>query len=85
MTLISGPAIAKLRLRTRKWANDAIRRGDFGPAIHHEGILYVSLSAVERAEGAIFSDTQLAEASAGGRHRVLSISDQQEEAQQSAA
>lgn len=85
MTLISGPAIAKLTLHSRKWAHAGIQRGSWGPAVRLGGVLYVDLSAVERAEGAIFSDTQLAEAAAGGRDRLLSIPDQQEETQNAAA
>jgi hypothetical protein len=50
MVLISGPVIAKLALRTRKWAHEHMRRGTFGPlTVDSYGVLYADLIAVSAA------------------------------------
>ena len=52
MVLISGPVIAKLALRTRKWAHEHMRRGTFGPlTVDSSGVLFAELSSVERRLG----------------------------------
>jgi hypothetical protein len=71
MQFVSGPAIAKLLLRTRKWAHTAIRRGLFGTSIEHHGILFVPLPAVESYFGLVFSPEQITHATDGLPDRVL--------------
>jgi hypothetical protein len=45
-TLVSGPLIAKLCLRTRKWSHERLRAGSFGPVIERNGILFAELRGV---------------------------------------
>jgi hypothetical protein len=73
MIFISGPAIARLCLRTRKWAHDQLRREAFGPVIQHRGSIFAQLPAVERYVGTRFSEAQLAAAAAGYPARILKI------------
>ena len=80
MILISGPAIAKLSLRTRKSAHEHMRRGSFGPILEHGGILYARLPDVERRLGTTFSEGQLALAADGKLGRILTIAEPQEAA-----
>jgi len=62
MVLISGLAIARLCLHTRKWAHEHMRRGSFGPVTEHNGMVFAQLPAVERHVGEHFNATQLARA-----------------------
>jgi len=78
MVMISGPVIAKLALRTRKWAHEHMRRGTFGPVIVHDGVLYAALAAVEHALGETFSAAQIAAAGAPGRALAIAIEPQEE-------
>jgi hypothetical protein len=78
MVLISGPAIARLCLHTRKWAHEQLRRGTFGPTVEYGGIIYAPLPGVEAHAGRRFDETQIAHAVAGKPHRTLTI--QREEA-----
>ena len=60
MTLISGPVIAKLALRTRKWAHEHMRRGTFGPlTVDSCGVLFADCAAVERRLGGPITQAQL--------------------------
>jgi hypothetical protein len=76
MVLISGPVIAKLALRTRKWSHESLRRGDFGPVTSGSGgVLYADLAAVERRLGGPITRAQLA---AGGiAARIITIPDEE--------
>lgn len=76
MTLISGPLIARLSLRSRKWAHDAIRRGWLGDATRHRGVLFVRLTAVEAFFGVHFTLGQIEQAREGQPDRVLVISEE---------
>jgi len=78
-TLIAGPAIARLVLRSRKWAHEQICKGRFGRPIWRAGILYVELAQVERRIGAGFNSAQLEAACDGYRDRILTIPDLVEE------
>ncbi|MDI1343335.1 MAG: hypothetical protein PSV22_04425 [Pseudolabrys sp.] len=78
MVLISGPAIARLNLRTRKWAFQAIRRGDFGPVSTHRGVLFVTLDAVQSRIGMTFSDAQIESAAEGIADRIIRTQPQEE-------
>ena len=78
ITLISGPAIARLTLRSRKWAHEQICKGRFGPPIWRAGVLYVELAQVERRIGAGFDSAQLEAACDGYCDRILEIPDQED-------
>jgi hypothetical protein len=78
MVLISGPVIAKLALRTRKWAHEHMRRGSFGPlTVDGCGVLFADLGAVERRLGGPITQTQLERAAGGNPARVITIPDQE--------
>jgi hypothetical protein len=74
-TLISAPAIARLCLHSRQWASAAIRRGWFGPAIPHRGVLFVPLREVEAYFEIKFTTDQIDRARDGLPDRVLTISE----------
>jgi hypothetical protein len=80
MILISGPVIAKLCLRTRKWAHARLRLGSFGVVVEHAGVLFAPLSGVEAYAGTTFTEDQLALAAGGKPDRILTITDPQEAA-----
>jgi hypothetical protein len=71
MKLISGPAIAALRMRTRRAENLAMRRGDYGPSYWIDGVRYVAVAEVERRTGLQFSAAQLAAVAAGLPGRLI--------------
>jgi hypothetical protein len=73
MNLISGPAIARLFVRTRKWANDATNRAAFGPVTARRGVHFVSLTAVERHAGRTFTQAHIELAADGVPDRVLNL------------
>ena len=75
--LISGPAIAALHHRTRKWANDHLNRGTFGKIVTCRHVVYATLEAVERAAGETFSVEQLAMAAAGNPDRIINLPEQE--------
>jgi hypothetical protein len=75
MILISGPVIARLGLRTRKWAHDGIRRGWFGPVTRRRRVLFVSLQRVETFFEIQFTPAQIEQAREGQPNRVLIISE----------
>ena len=60
MILGSGPLIAQLCLRTRKWAPEAIAEGRFGSAVERQGVLFVDLDRVADSLGRVFTDEQIA-------------------------
>ncbi len=80
MILISGPVIAKLAFRTRKWAHAHLRRGSFGPVTVINGVLYAEQRGVEREVGETFSAARLALAAQGKPDRILAISVEPQEA-----
>ena len=81
MVLISGPVIAKLALRTRKWAHEHMRRGSFGPlTVDSSGVLYADLAAVERRLGGPITRAQLEGAAGGISARIITIPDIEEAA-----
>jgi hypothetical protein len=57
--LVSGPLIAKLCLRTRKWSHELMRAGSFGPVIERNGVLFAELAAVEQHLGLSFDQAQI--------------------------
>jgi hypothetical protein len=59
MTLVSGPLIARLCLRTRKWSHERMRAGSFGPVIERNGALFAELAAVEAHVGVSFDQAQI--------------------------
>jgi hypothetical protein len=71
MIFVSGPAIARLMLRTRKWAHEAIRRGNFGPVSVRGGVLYVDLLAVQSHTCITFTDAQIDSAGEGMPDRII--------------
>jgi hypothetical protein len=73
MILVSGPAIAKLVLRTRKSAHEHIRRGSYGAVREIDGVLYAELGGVEARLGRKFSPEQLERARDGKPGRVLTL------------
>jgi hypothetical protein len=75
MVLISGPAIAKLCLRTRKWAHEHLRRGSFGLVIEHDGTIFAELPAVELHSGMHFTAEQIEAAVGGYSTRKLTLKD----------
>ena len=77
---ISGPAIAALHHRTRKWANDHLNRGTFGKILTCRHVVYAELTAVELAAGETFSVEQLAKAADGKPNRIIILPDQEQEA-----
>jgi hypothetical protein len=59
--LITGPTIARLVQRPRRWAYRRVTDGSFGPIIARRGrALLVDLAAVEARVGINFSPSQLA-------------------------
>jgi hypothetical protein len=82
MVLISGPVIAKLALRARKWAHEHMRRGSFGPlTVDSSGVLYADLAAVERRLGGPpITRAQLEGAVGGISARIITIPDIEEAA-----
>ena len=81
MVLISGPVIAKLALRTRKWAHEHMRRGTFGPlTVDSSGVLFADLAAVERRLGGPITRAQLERAAGGIAARIITIPDIEEAA-----
>ena len=81
MVLISGPVIAKLALRTRKWAHEHMRRGTFGPlTVDSFGVLYADLATVERRLGGPITPAQLERAAGGISARIITIPDIEEAA-----
>ena len=82
MILISGPVIAKLALRTRKWAHEHMRRGTFGPlTVDSCGVLFADLAAVESRLGGPITPAQLDRAAwAGIPARIIIVPDIEEAA-----
>ena len=81
MVLISGPVIAKLALRTRKWAHEHMRRGSFGPlTVDSCDVLFADLAAVERRLGGPITRAQLDRAAGGISARIITIPDIEEAA-----
>jgi hypothetical protein len=80
MTLISGPVIAKLALRTRKWAHEHMRRSTFGPVVERDGMIYAELSGIERCLGGPITRAQLDRAAGGISARIITIPDIEEAA-----
>ena len=81
MVLISGPVIAKLALRTHKWAHEHMRRGTFGPLIVDScGVLFADLAEVERRLGGPITLTQLERAAGGIPARIIIVPDIEEAA-----
>ena len=81
MVLISGPVIAKLALRTRKWAHEHMRRGSFGSlTVDSCGVLFADLGAVERRLGGPITQAQLDRAAGGISARIITIPDIEEAA-----
>jgi hypothetical protein len=73
MILVSGPAIAKLVMRTRKSAHEHIRRGSYGTVREIDGVLYAELGSIEARLGRTFSPEQLELARDGKPGRVLTV------------
>jgi hypothetical protein len=71
MKLISGPAIAALRLRSRMTENMAMRGGVYGPSVMIDRVRFVRLDEVERVTGQHFTAEQLA--AAGGPGRLIEM------------
>jgi hypothetical protein len=81
MVLVSGPVIAKLALRTRKWSHEHMRRGSFGSlTIDSSGVLYADLAEVSRCLGGPITQAQLDRAAGGIAARVITIPDIEEAA-----
>ena len=81
MVLISGPVIAKLALRTRKWAHEHMRRGTFGPlTVDSCGVLFAELSSVESRLGGPITPAQLDRAAGGISARIINVPDIEEAA-----
>ena len=81
MVLISGPVIAKLALRTRKWSHEHMRRGTFGPlTVDSCGVLFADLTAVENRLGGPITRAQLDRAAGGISARIINIPDIKEAA-----
>ena len=81
MVLISGPVIANLALRTRKWSHEHMRRGSFGSVtVDSSGVLYADLAAVERRLGGPITQAQLDRAAGGIAARIITIPDIEEAA-----
>jgi hypothetical protein len=81
MVLISGPVIAKLALRTRKWSHEHMRRGSFGPlTVDSCGVLYADLAVVEHRLGGPITRAQLERAAGGISARIITIPDFEEAA-----
>jgi hypothetical protein len=81
MVLISGPVIAKLALRTRKWAHEHMRRGSFGlVTVDSCGVLFADLAAVERRLGGPITRAQLDRAAGGISARIIIVPDIEEAA-----
>jgi hypothetical protein len=75
MILISGPAIARLSLHTRKWAHAHLHRGSFGPVTRGPGgVLYASLAGVEKFCDRQFDRAEIGRAVAGQPDRILKLS-----------
>ncbi|MGB7834210.1 MAG: hypothetical protein WBL84_18575 [Xanthobacteraceae bacterium] len=80
MVLISGPVIAKLALRTRKWAHEHMRRGSFGAVtVDSCGVLFADFAEVNRCLGPI-TQAQLERAAGGIAGRIITIPDIEEAA-----
>jgi hypothetical protein len=78
MTLISGPVIARLFLRTRKWAHAEMRRGSFGPVTEGPGgVLYARVADVEAYAGMNFVAAQIALAAGGVPGRLIHITNEE--------
>jgi hypothetical protein len=74
MILLSGPAIARLGLHTRKWAHEQIQRGAFGPVTRGpSGVLYVELSGVCEFYGRQFNQAEIDRAVGGQPDRILIV------------
>ena len=80
MILGSGPLIAQLCLRSRKWAHEAINNGRFGPAVERQGILYVDLNRVEQTLDRPFTPAQITAAADGRPDRIITINMEDEDA-----
>jgi hypothetical protein len=81
MVLISGPVIAKLALRTRKWSHEHLRRGSFGPlTVDSGGVLYAEIGAVEKRLGGPITRAQLDRAAGDIAARIITIPDIEEAA-----
>ena len=80
MILVSGPLVAQLCLRTRKWAHEAITAGRFGSPTQRKGVLFVDLARIEHSLGRTFTDEQLAAAAEGRPDRIITRPDYQEDA-----
>jgi hypothetical protein len=71
-TLVSGPLIAKLCLRTRKWSHERMRAGSFGPVIERNGVLFAELAGVEKRLGVSFDPAQIVAAGRPDQY-ILSV------------
>jgi hypothetical protein len=81
MVLISGPVIAKLALRTRKWSHEHMRRGSFGlVTVDSCGVLFADLAAVEHRLGGPITQAQLDRAAGGIAGRIITVPDIEEAA-----
>jgi hypothetical protein len=79
MILISGPVIANLALRTRKWSHEHMRRGSFGSlTVDSSGVLFAELSGVERRLGGPITQAQLDRAAGGIAGRIITVPDIEE-------
>jgi hypothetical protein len=60
MAYVTCPQIGRLALRTRRWAQKAVTRGDFGRAAYTRGrARYFDLSNIETALGTRFTPEQI--------------------------
>jgi hypothetical protein len=60
MAYVSCPQIGRLALRTRRWAQKAVARGDFGPEAFRKGrARYFDLANVEAGLGCTFTAEQI--------------------------
>jgi len=60
--LITGPTVARLLFRPRRWAHRRVIAGDFGPAVRCGRAWLVELRNVEERAGTVFSPSQLRDA-----------------------
>jgi hypothetical protein len=78
MVLISGPVIAKLALRTRKWSHEHMRRGSFGSlTVDASGVLFADLTVVECRLGGPITQAQLDRAAGGIAGRIITVPDEE--------
>lgn len=76
MILLSGPAIARLGLHSRKWAHEQIQCGSFGPVTRGpSGVLYVALTSLEEFYGRKFDQAEIDRAVGGQPDRILILAE----------